>query len=129
MIRVPLQVRYSDYDERGHVNNAVYLTYFEIARAAAWRAAMATDEAAPPAVVVAQATVIYRSPARLGDPLAVEVHAGEIRSKAWTWTYRVVDERDGRLVADGETTQVFYDYAAGRAAEIPVELRAGLERV
>ena len=90
---------------------------------------MATDEAAPPAFVVAQATVSYRSPARLGDPLAVEVHAGEIRSKAWTWTYRVVDERDGRLVADGETVQVFYDYAAGRAAEIPVGLRAGLERV
>ena len=129
MIRVPLQVRYSDHDERGHVNNAVYLTYFEVARAAAWRAAMGTDEAAPPAFVDAQATVSYRSPARLGDPLAVEVSAGEIRSKAWTWTYRVVDERDGRLVADGETTQVAYDYVAGKTIEIPAELRAGLGRV
>ena len=35
-MRVSLQPRYSDYDSSGHVNNAVYLTYFEIGRVYAW---------------------------------------------------------------------------------------------
>ena len=122
-MRVPIQIRYSDYDERGHVNNAVYLTYFELARVEAWRA---LGERHEPTFVVAEAWVTYRSPAMLGDPLAVEVEVGEIRNKAWTWKYRIVDPRDERLVAEGETTQVMYDFAASKSVTIPDALRAAL---
>jgi acyl-CoA thioester hydrolase len=122
-MRVPIQLRYSDYDERGHVNNAVYLTYFELGRVEAWRA---LGEGHEPAFVVAEARVTYRSPAMLGDPLAVEVDVGEIRTKAWTWKYRIVDPRDDRLVAEGETTQVMYDFAARKSVPIPDTLRAAL---
>lgn len=31
-VRVPLQIRWRDLDAQGHVNNAVYITYFEQAR-------------------------------------------------------------------------------------------------
>lgn len=126
MIRVPIQVRYNDYDDRGHVNNATYLTYFELGREAAWRAVAGT---AGPAFILAQAKIEYRSPAVPGDPLAVEVSAGEVRSKAWTWLYRIVDERDGRLVATGETTQVMFDYEARATVTIPAELRERLGEI
>jgi len=33
-VRVPLQIRWRDLDALGHVNNAVYVTYFEQARMA-----------------------------------------------------------------------------------------------
>jgi acyl-CoA thioester hydrolase len=122
-MRVPIQLRYSDYDERGHVNNAVYLTYFELGRVETWRA---LGEGHEPTFVVAEARVTYRSPAMLGDPLAVEVDVGEIRTKAWTWKYRIVDPRDDRLVAEGETTQVMYDFAARKSVPIPDTLRAAL---
>jgi acyl-CoA thioester hydrolase len=123
MIRVPIQLRYNDYDDRGHVNNAVYLTYFELGRVAAWRA---LAPGAEPGFILAESRVRYRSPATPGIPLAVEVSAGEVRTKAWVWRYRVLDERDDRLVADGETTQVMYDYAAQRTVEIPAALRTAL---
>ncbi|MBK6404207.1 MAG: thioesterase family protein [Holophagales bacterium] len=35
---VGVEVRFRDLDAMGHVNNAVYLTYFEQARLAFWRA-------------------------------------------------------------------------------------------
>lgn len=126
MIRVPIQLRYNDYDDRGHVNNAVYLSYFEIGRVAAWRAVAATEE---PSFILAEARVSYRSPALLGEPLAVEVETAEVRTKAWVWRYRVVDERDGRLVAEGETTQVLYDFGTRQTVAIPPSLRAALEAV
>lgn len=123
-MRIALHTRYSDYDSKGHVNNAAYLTYFEIAREAAWVDALGESPDFP--FVVAAAAVRYVSPARLGEPLDVEVEAGEVRTRAWVWRYRVRERTSGRLVADGETTQVMYDYAAGRSVPIPERLRARL---
>lgn len=124
-MRIPLQLRYNDYDERGHVNNAVYLTYFELARMAAWEA---TGRGGEPGFILAEARVSYRSPAMLGEALAVEVSLGELRTKAWVWRYRVVSTSDERLVAEGETTQVMYDYASRATIPIPDALREALAR-
>jgi acyl-CoA thioester hydrolase len=123
-MRVPIQLRYNDYDDRGHVNNAVYLTYFELGRMSVWSALSAARD---PGFVVAEARVTYRSPAMVGDPLAVDVEIGEVRNKAWTWKYRIVDTRDERLVAEGATTQVMYDFQTGKTVRIPDALRAALE--
>ena len=126
-MRFPLEPRYPDYDTKGHVNNAVYLTYFEIARAKLWIEAMAEDLDFP--YVVAEATVRYVSPALVGDPLAIEVVTAEVRTKAWVWSYRIVDPRDERLVAEGRTVQVMYDYERRESVPIPDALRAKLAAV
>jgi acyl-CoA thioester hydrolase len=126
-MRFPLETRYPDYDTKGHVNNAVYLTYFEIARAKLWIEAMAEDLDFP--YVVAEATVRYVSPALVGDPLAIEVVTAEVRTKAWVWSYRIVDPRDERLVAEGRTVQVMYDYERRESVPIPDALRAKLAAV
>jgi acyl-CoA thioester hydrolase len=123
MMRLPIQVRYNDFDERGHVNNAVYLTYFEIGRAALWQG-LGGD--ATVGFILAQATVNYRSPARLGDQLVLEIALGDVRTKSWIWRYRVLDARDDRVVADGETVQVAYDYRAQRSVAVTDELRRRL---
>lgn len=122
-----LETRYNDYDTKGHVNNAVYLTYFEVARARAWLEAVGGDADFP--FILAEATVRYLRPAMIGVPLAVEVTTSEVRTKAWVWSYRVLDARDGEPVAEGRTVQVMYDYGAGRTVEIPAELRERLARV
>jgi len=126
-MRFPLETRYPDYDTKGHVNNAVYLTYFEIARAKLWIEAMHEDLDFP--YVVAEATVRYVSPALVGDPLAIEVVTAEVRTKAWVWSYRIVDPRDERLVAEGRTVQVMYDYERRESVPIPDALRAKLAAV
>lgn len=125
-MRVSLQPRYSDYDSRGHVNNAVYLTYFEIGRVYAWLKAVGQSD---PNFIIAEARITYRSPAMLGESLAIEVTTSEIRNKAWVWSYRVLDERDDRLVAEGATTQVMYDYAEHKSVPIPDALREALQRI
>jgi acyl-CoA thioester hydrolase len=125
-MRFPLQTRFNDYDSKGHVNNAVYLTYFELGRVRAWQAAGGEVDGD---FILAEAKISYRSPARMGDPLELEVSLGEIRTKAWVWRYRVIDPRDERLVAEGETVQVMYDYGAGRTVPIPAAMRGGLARI
>ena len=134
MLRFPLATRYSDYDTKGHVNNAVYLTYFEWARVQAWRshgvsaAGISAADIADPPLIVAEARVKYVSPANIGVPLAIEISVKEIRTKGFSFSYRIVaSEENDRLVAEGETVQVAYDYSAGRTMAIPPTMRKALE--
>jgi acyl-CoA thioester hydrolase len=122
-VKFPLVPRYADYDTKGHVNNAVYLTYFEIAREKAW---VAMGEGPDFSFVVAEATVKYLSQARIGDPLEIEILTDEVRNKAWVWRYRITDARDGRAVAEGATVQVMFDYETRKSTLIPDGLRARL---
>jgi acyl-CoA thioester hydrolase len=126
-VRFRLPTRYADYDTRGHVNNAVYLTYFEVARVKAWLDAMHGKPDAP--FIIAEATVRYVRPAMIGTPLDIEITTSEVRTKAWVWRYRILDARNDAIVAEGQTVQVMYDYHAGRSVEIPADVRAGLANV
>src|SRR5919202_5339222 len=123
-LRFRLETRYADYDTKGHVNNAVYLTYFEVARVKAWLERVGGDPDAP--FIIAEATVRYVRPAMIGTPLDIEVATSEVRTKAWVWRYRILDARNDALIAEGQTVQVMYDYASGRSAEIPSDVRAAL---
>ena len=123
-MRFPLAVRYSDYDTKGHVNNAIFLTYFEMARARAWIDALGGDADFP--FILAEATIQYRSQARIGDPLEIEITTSEIRTKAWVWSYVIRDARDQRVIAEGRTVQVAYDYEAHRTIPIPPDIAAKL---
>jgi acyl-CoA thioester hydrolase len=126
-VRIRLDTRYADYDTKGHVNNAVYLTYFEMARTRAWLDAVGGSPEAP--FILAEASVRYVRPAVIGVPLDIEVSTSEVRTKAWVWRYRILDARDDAVIAEGQTVQVMYDYDARRSVEIPVDVRTGLARV
>jgi acyl-CoA thioester hydrolase len=126
-VRFPLDLRYPDYDTKGHVNNAVYLTYFEIARAKAWRERMGQTQDFE--FILGEATVRYLSPAMLGEPLDIEIITTEVRTKAWVWSYTVRCPTDDRVVAEGRTVQVMFDYTARRTIAIPEELRERLASV
>jgi len=126
-LRVPIEPRYADYDTKGHVNNAVYLTYFEMARSKAWVDVMEGPLDFP--FVMAEARVRYVSQAMVGDVLEIEIETIEIRNRAWVWKYTLIDPRDERLVASGETVQVMFDYGTRRAIAIPDDLRSRLARL
>jgi len=125
-VRFDLETRYPDYDTKGHVNNAVYLTYFEVARNRVW---VAMGGGADFGFVVAEATVKYMSQARIGDPLDIEIRTSDVRNKAWVWTYRITNTQSNALVAEGSTVQVMYDYEARKSIPIPDALRGQLSDV
>jgi len=126
-MRVPVATRYADYDTKGHVNNAVFLTYFEMARHHAWVEHLGGDADFP--FILAEAAVRFVSQAMIGESLEVEMVTTEVRTKAWVWSYVVRASGDGRVVADGRTVQVMFDYATGRTVPIPDHLRARLAAV
>lgn len=134
--RRPIEVRFGDTDAMGHVNNASYLTYCEIARAAYHEAV--TGEPLPlgahgasEGMILAEARITYRSPAFYGEILTIEARVGHIGRSSFTQEYRLTapDSRYGRarLVAVSESVQVMYDYTAERPIPVPPSLAAAME--
>ncbi len=126
-ISTQIVVRFRDCDPMGHVNNAVYLTYFEIARVEFWHRVMRPQGAGDWPFILAEATVTFRSPATVGDTLIAEIDVDSIGTRSWVFRYRIVNARDGREVATGRSVQVAYDYGAGKSVALPAELRRKLQ--
>ena len=123
--RVSVEVRFADTDAMGHVNNAVYLTYCEIARITYW-----TDVTGEPvrlgtagaeSLILAEARISYRAPAFHGETVTVETRAVRIGRSSFALEHRLtacVPGSPSRLVATSESVLVRYDYAR----EAPVAL-------
>jgi acyl-CoA thioester hydrolase len=107
-----IPVRFRDIDGMGHVNNAVYLTYFEAARIPYCLQLAGASGARQADMIVAEITCTYHSPAVYGETMQAGVRVEEIREHSFTLSYRIEDEATGRLVATGSSVQVGYDYQA-----------------
>ena len=127
----PIEVRFVDTDAFGHVNNAVYLSYFEAARAGYY--ARVTGEAfntgenrGRHTFVIAEARLAYRAPAFFGETLLVGCRFAWLSRASFGIEYRVRAESsavaEARLVADGDTTQVMFDLERSRVARVPPDL-------
>lgn len=120
-----LTVRFRDLDAYNHVNNAVYLTYFEEARIAFITAIGMRSLFSPErSTVIARAEIDYRAPAHLGDQLDVEVSAGDIRNTSYELRYRITRRRDGALIATGRTVQVCFNFVLNAPTRLPEAWRA-----
>jgi acyl-CoA thioester hydrolase len=121
-----IEVRFRDCDPLGHVNNAAYLTYLELARLFYWRSMWGFGSeaaAALPGVIMARAEIDYKRPAKYGQVLDVRLSLSGVGRTSFTYDYDIVDE-SGATVALARTVQVMYDYAAARPVPIPDEIRA-----
>jgi acyl-CoA thioester hydrolase len=123
-----LSVRFRDCDAMGHVNHAVYFTYFEQGRLTFWRE-VAGSPSPHTRVIIARAECDYRAPAHFGDELEVSVGIGEIGRSSFTLTYAIVEVAAGRLIATGKTVMVSYDYDRGTPIPLPDATRSLLIRL
>jgi acyl-CoA thioester hydrolase len=134
--RRPIEVRFADTDAMGHVNNAVFLSYFEMARAGYYRTVTGSTfgigaQSHDRSFILAEARVTYASAVRFGEPLVCEGRIGWAGRSSFAMEFRLLAEDSpfgrARLVAYGETVQVMYDYAAGRVEPLPVDLLVMVE--
>jgi acyl-CoA thioester hydrolase len=124
------RVRFGDLDAMRHLNNVVFLRYFETARIAAMRQLMPVHDPAHPetgdfGLIFAECTIRYRSPVQFDEEVAIRCTVGDVRRSAFEMRFRMtVDER---LAAEGSGWLVGYDYAAGQPRPLPGPLRETLD--
>jgi acyl-CoA thioester hydrolase len=122
--RTPLQVRFRDTDAFGHVNNAVFATYVELARVRYLLDVLQPAERfhrLP--LILARLELDFRSPIELGDDVAVETRVDRIGRTSIGMSHRMVAGPEGRLVAEVTSVIVVFDYEAARPIPVPEEWR------
>jgi len=129
--RRAIDVRFADTDAMGHVNNATYLTYCEIARADFYRDVTGSmfgigPRSAEASLILAEARVTYRQPAFFGETLTVESRVARVGRSSFTMDHRMTagDSEYGRrrLIAVATFVLVSYAYDRGLVVPVPDEL-------
>jgi len=123
--RTPIQLRFSDLDLYGHVNNATYLTYFETARTHYWREVLQWDWNVN-GIILARSEVNYIKPINRDDVIACYVRTTRIGNSSFDVTHVLVKVTDDgeEICTTGKTVCISYDYSVHKPVKIPPEQRA-----
>jgi acyl-CoA thioester hydrolase len=118
-----IEVRFRDIDSMGHVNNAVFLTYFEEGRKIFLRDVLNIIDPEDYPFILAHIDCDFLKPVKLGDSPVLEVWIGEIREKSFAFRYRIV-ERSGEsgVYGKGESVMVFFDYKENKSIPVPKDI-------
>src|SRR5262249_14776218 len=111
-------------DQMGHVNHAVYFTYFEQCRLTWWRSLGPGPGIAGVPTNIVHAECDYRSPAFVHDELEVRTLLKGIGRSSVTLGYQIVNVRTGQLLAEGTTVNVALDLETRQTIPVPDATRA-----
>ena len=120
-----LRVRYRETDAQGIVNNADYLSYFEVGRVEWLRAAGLSYrelEKEGYGLVVVEALARYKRPAFFDDELTVRTELIELKRASLSFRYTVL--RGDEVLVTGRTLHGCMDLTTGKPRRLPATLFA-----
>jgi acyl-CoA thioester hydrolase len=136
------RIRFGDLDAMRHLNNVVFLRYFETARINYLNSLSDEHDPVTPVspprprklgqvddvtgfgFIFASCHIDYRSPGHFDEEVAIRVRPADIGTKSLKLEFEMrVGER---LLADGYGVLVGYDYASGQTAALPEALKLRL---
>jgi acyl-CoA thioester hydrolase len=121
-------VRFGDLDAMKHLNNVVFLRYFETARIDYLNALMESHDPVNRAdgfgFIFASCQIDYRSPAHFDEEVAVRVRPADVGTKSLKLEFEMAV--GDRLIAEGHGILVGYDYGSGRTVPLPDALKKRL---
>ena len=127
-----VRVRYAETDQMGVVYYANFFIWFEIGRVELLRQLgfdyrnMEREDGC--FIAVADARCRYKAPARYDDLLAIRTRLKGVRGPVVHFTYEIVRQADGALLAEGETSHVVTD-AQMKMRTLPEKYRRVFDEV
>lgn len=113
-----IQVRYSDMDMLGHANNAVYLTYLELARLGYFKEVI-RQEWKEVALVLAHASMDYRVPVTPGVRPVAHIRTTKLGNSSLHMENIITDHEGKTLFFSAHMVLVAMNTKTGRSTPIP----------
>ena len=118
---MPIQPRYADFDMLGHLNNATYLTYFELARLnyfieIGWKVKDVSN-------VVAHFDIDFILPILPSTEVICSIKTTSLGNKSFKMAYQLASANKEDLYSVGYSVQVCFDKKTGTAIDIPQNIR------
>ncbi len=129
-VSVEFPVHWGDMDSFGHVNNAVYLTWFESARIAYFRE-IRQEFVTPNGVgpILARIEIDYRLPVKFPDTVRCAAAVTSLGNSSYRMAYCLHSEAHGGIAAEGDSVVVMVNYGTGRSVPLSNELRSAIQNL
>ena len=126
MHTTPIQIRFNDVDQMGHVNNAVIMEYFDLGKEAFFAERGLPPEEGDFTVMIVHYDVDFQSQIRFHDRISVTTEIESFGTKSLRVLQCVVRE-DGIVCATCRTVMAGYCRSTRSSAVIPDEVKVRLQ--
>lgn len=116
---IPLQLRFNDLDRFGHVNNAVYFTFYDLGKTNYIENVCPNVDWEKEAIVVVDIHVSFKSQIFGSDKIAAQTAVTSIGSKSFELAQRVIDIETGEEKCFCRSTMVTYDLVNHKSKLVP----------
>ncbi|MDD4515160.1 thioesterase family protein [Massilibacteroides sp.] len=106
---IPLQLRFNDVDKFGHINNAVYLTYYDLGKTNYFESVCPNVNWDTDAIVVVHIDVDFMVQIFSTDHVSVQTSVTKIGTKSFELTQRIVDSKTAEVKCLCRSVMVTYD--------------------
>lgn len=124
---MPAQIRFSDVDQFGHVNNSVYFSLYDLAKTTYVKEVlsgrMKWNEVG---IVVANINANFMSPIFFMDNVNIETATVELGNKSFILMQRAVDAESGVVKCECRTVMVVYDLKTQTPMQMPEEYKQAI---
>lgn len=126
--RLPIQVRFNDIDSLGHVNNAIYLTYFDLGKSDYFQTVKSTIiDWSKIDIVVANVNIDYHAPTFMHEKLEVLTQITGIGNKSLKMLQLLINAETGELKSSCKTVMVGYHPESKTSKLISQDWRIAIE--
>ena len=111
MHRTKIQSRFNDADMLGHINNAVYLSYFDLGKTDYFGALQCRDYFKEPIdLIIAHVDIDFKAQGTLYEQLEVRSEITQIGEKSMVVHQEVANSVTGEVKCVGNTVMVGFDF-------------------
>jgi len=126
--KAKIQVRFADCDVMGHVNNAVYLSYFEMARMHYFHYMVGDKwDWKESGIILVRNEVTYLKPVLLRDKPEIKMIAGKIGTTSFEMTYELYV--NGEVYTTGLSKLVCFDFKTQKTVPVYAEMLEGFSKL
>lgn len=132
---IDLQIRFNDLDGYGHVNNSVYLSYFEIARTFCYGDIFQHSIENNIWFILTDSYVAYKKFLTQEDAAAIRISISSVKGAIFTFDYVIFDKvkkdasGENVIYATGRTNHVAFDPTTKRVLRCPKSIAELVEKV
>ena len=124
MSRIDIQLRFSDFDIMGHVNNAKYMDFIDLGIDDYLNNTLCLNYDLDKASLIVKAkNIVYEAQIKRNESIAVITSTARIGSKSITLHHDIINVDTNEVKSVCDTTMVGFNYSTQQAIEIPEKWR------
>ncbi len=124
---VELQVRFGDFDIFGHLNNNIYLQFFDLGKALYFNDLTGKQyDAESISAAVVNINCNFYAPTALGEDLVVKTACTRLGDRSFTLEQRILNPTTGSIKCDAVSILAGFDIKTQSSAPILPSLRAAI---